>query len=216
MSGPPNAGPENGDGFQAEIDRALARLEFYPLDRSWRPPAADALARMQVEAACTLATDYAGFLSRYGPGGFGAGGFVDLPEGCPIGARFEVDILYGIGCRDSWNPFHLAAETYEGHLPALYLPIATDPGSNLLVCACGSGAVFAWDHEHRELSPADLDRIAAEAAAAGLDPSRLDLGQLILFWESRNPTAVRNTTGHGNLYAVAGSFTELLANTRPS
>jgi hypothetical protein len=212
MSGPSNTAPENGD----EIDRALARLEYYALDRSWRPPAVEALQRMQIETPCTLAADYAGFLSRYGPGGFGAGGFVNLPDDCPIGTRFEVDILFGVGSRDSWNPFHLAAETYEGHLPASYLPIATDPGGNLLVCACGSGAVYAWDHEHRELSPGDLDRIAAAAAAAGLDPSRLDLGQLIMFWETRNPTAVRNPTGHGNLYAVANSFTELLVNTTPS
>jgi hypothetical protein len=211
-----SAGPENGDGDQSEIGRALARLEYYPLDRSWQTPATNSLARMQVEAACTLAADYAGFLSGYGPGGFGAGGFVDLPAGCPIGARFNVDILYGVGSRASWNPFSLAAATYQGQLPASYLPIATDPGGNLLVCACGSGAVFAWDHEHRELSAADLDRITAEAAAAGLDPSRLDLGELIVFWESRNPTAVRNPTGHGNLYAVSRSFTELLANTKPS
>jgi hypothetical protein len=217
MSEPPNTRPGGSDGPHAEIDQALARLDYYALDRSWRAPAPDSLARLQVEAACTLATDYAaGFLSRYGPGGFGGGGFVDLPKACPIGARFNVDILYGVGSRDSWNPFYLAAETYQSHLPAFYFPIATDPGGNLLVCACGSGAVFGWDHEHRELRPADLDRIAAEAAAVGLDPSRYDLGQLITFWETRNPTAIRNPTGHGNLYPVAGSFTELLANTTRS
>jgi hypothetical protein len=215
MNGPPDAGAGNGDGSRNKIDRALLRLEYYPLDQSWRPPAPESLASMQVEAACALAADYADFLSRYGPGGLGAGGFVNLPEGCPIGGRFNVDILYGVGSRKSWNPFYLAAATYQSHLPVSYFPIATDPGGNLLVCVCGSGAIFAWDHEHRELSPADVDRIVRDIAAAGLDASRYDLGRLITFWETRNPTAIRNPTGHGNLYPIAASFTELLANAAP-
>jgi len=216
MSGPSDSGEGGGDDAQAEIESALTRLDFYQLDAAWRPPEADALAKLQVEAACTLAADYAGFLLRHGPGGFGAGGFVRLPQGCPIGTLFNIDIIYGVSARKSWNPFYLAAKTYQSQLPPSYFPIATDPGGNLLVCACGSGAIFAWDHEHRELNPADLDRIAQFAAGAGLDPSAYDLGQLIMFWETGNPAATRNPTGHGNLYPVAATFAELLTNAAPS
>jgi len=197
------------------IDQALRRLRFYQLDKAVRLPADIDLDRLQMQAGCTLPADYRYFLTAHGPSGLGAGGIVGLPEGCPIRPHFSVDILYGVGARDDWDPFALLWSTYDGVVPGGYLPIATDPGGNLLLLQCGVGAIFAWDHEHRELSQAAVQQAVNELEAGGLDVRNYDIGRLLLMWENERPERIDNPTGHGNLYRVAESFSKLLEQLKP-
>lgn len=193
------------------VDSALKRLQFYRLDPGAHLPASHELDRVQMQAACTLPPAYRYFLSTYGVGGFGTGARAALPHDCPIGNAFSLDMLFGMGSRAEWSPFGLLGSTYRGVLPSALLPIATDPGGNLLLLRCGADEILAWDHEHRELSPAQIDQAIKELAAGGLPTDQYDLGQLILMWERLHPEAVRNPTGHGNLWPVASSFESLLS-----
>lgn len=197
------------------IDQALQRLRAYQLDTAARLPDDIELDRLQMQIGCTLPTDYRYFLTSHGPGGLGVAGSVPLPDHSALGARFDVDILYGVGARDDWDPFSLLQSTYGGVIPDGYLPIANDPGGNLLLLQCGTGAIFAWDHEHRELDFETVERRIQELEAGGLDVSQYDLGQLILMWEHLHPELVENATGHGNLYPVADSFGQLLERLGP-
>jgi hypothetical protein len=197
------------------IDQALQRLHYHSLEKQVRLPAPHELDRLQMEYGCTLSTDYRYFLSHYGPGSFEGSGLLLLPSGSPIGTTFTVDIIYGVGGRKNWDPFALLASTYEQQLPPHYLPIATDPGGNLLLLACGADKIFAWDHEHRELSNNVLDDMINELAAGGLEVEKYDIAQIILMWENIHPERIKNPSGHGNLYPVADSFAQLLQSIRP-
>jgi hypothetical protein len=75
--------------------------------------------------------------------------------------------------------------------------------------------VFAWDHEHRELTQDAVEHLIKELESGGLDVQQYDLGQLILMWEKLHPELISNPTGHGNLYRVADSFSELLKKPNP-
>lgn len=75
--------------------------------------------------------------------------------------------------------------------------------------------MFAWDHEHRELTQDAVEHLIKELESGGLDVQQYDLGQLILMWEKLHPELISNPTGHGNLYWVADSFSELLKKAKP-
>jgi hypothetical protein len=199
----------------AAIDNQLKRLKFYRLDESASLPAKIELDRLQMTFGCTLPADYRYFLTTYGPGGFGSGGLIELPDGCPIGRHFSVDIIYGIGASDDWNPFSLLQSTYGELLPREFLPIASDPGGNLLLLQCGSQFIHAWDHEHRELDDKSINQMIEELQTGGVNVREYTLGQLILTWEKLHPNLVKNPTGHSNLYHVADSFIQLLERFKP-
>lgn len=199
----------------ASIDQALRDLHYYPLEETVTRTSAVDLDRLQMQYGCTLSPDYRHFLSTYGPGGLERGAVVALPSGSHLGPHFSIDILYSLGEREDWNPFHVLESQYKTVLPSLFLPIATDAGGNLLLLQCGTGAVFAWDHEHRELTGDVIDRLVHELGAGGLEVEKYDIGQLILMWERHHPELIKNPTGHGNLYRVADSFAQLLTAAKP-
>jgi hypothetical protein len=193
-----------------QIDDAMRRLAFKEIEPHGPLPTRDTILDRAAALAVAAPDDYLYFLTTYGPGAFSTTAVIDLPAGNPLGKVFMVDILYGPGGREDWDPFELCESTYEGVLPDGMLPIATDPGGNLLVLDA-SGHTFAWDHEHRELAPDALDRIDADLRNANVDTSEYDVGQLIQIWESMFPDRVTNPTGHGNLYQVADTFSAFCA-----
>lgn len=201
--------------FTTKIDQVLRILKFYQLDKAIHLPEEIDLDRIQMQFGCTLPVDYRYFLTTYGPGGLGVGGLAPLRVDSPLGRNFSVDILFGVGARDDWNPFSLMESTYAKVLPERYLPIASDAGGNLLLLQCGPRAVFAWDHEHGELNDREVERMIKELEVGGLNVDQYDLGQLILMWENLHPELVHNSSGHGNLYPIADSFLQLLKCLQP-
>jgi len=195
-----------------EIKAALERLAFYRLEPEATLSAREAAAAEAAAIGFALPDDYAWFCTAHGAGAFDRHAMLPLPPGCALGPEFRLDIVYAIGAADDWNPIALASDTYLDRLPPGLLPIGTDPGGNLLLLGAQDRAgAYAWDHEHRELAEGELDRRIADLRAAGVDVRLLDLDQMLLLWEEMFPGRVANPTGHGNLYRIAGSFTDACA-----
>lgn len=196
------------------IDATLARFGFYALAPHAQPPTPDALRRQAAQAGVTLPESFIAFSKEHGAGAFEQRVGVDLPAGSPLGPVFIVDILYAAGAPEDWDALALRDDTYDGRLPLAAIPIATDPGGNLLLMAPDRGAIYAWDHEHLELDDSALDRIAADLATHGVAVDEHDIDQLVLMWEERHPGQVANPTGHGNLYPVAESYEAMFTGMR--
>lgn len=196
------------------IDATLARFGFYSLARHAARPTADTLRQLATRAGITLPEAFITFSAEHGAGAFEQRVGVDLPADCPLGPAFIVDILYAAGAPEDWDALALRDDTYDGRLPLTALPIATDPGGNLLLLAPEDGAIYAWDHEHLDLDDTALDRMVADLAADGVAVDEHDIDQLVLMWEQRHPGQVANPTGHGNLYPVAESYEALLGGMR--
>jgi hypothetical protein len=195
-----------------KIEAALERLAFYRLEPDAALPGRDIAAAEAAAAGFALPDDYAWFCGAHGAGAFDKHAILALPPGCPLGPEFRLDILYAIGASDDWNPLALAADTYLDRLPPGCLPIGTDPGGNLLLLGTRDRVdIYAWDHEHRELGDADLDRRTSDLQRAGIDVQQLDLDQLLLRWEQMFPAHVGNPSGHGNLYRITDSFADTCA-----
>jgi hypothetical protein len=194
----------------SNIDAALQRFGFYRLDPSAPLPNRDAVMAEAAIAGFVLPDDYAYFCSCYGAGAFDRHAMLPLPAGCPLGPDFRLDILYAIGARDDCNPLALLNETYQDRLPPALLPIGTDPGGNLLLLGTEHGTgIHVWDHEHRELADGEFDRRCADLRRIGIDVEHLDVDQLLLMWEQTFPDRVESPSGHGNLYRVTASFSDL-------
>jgi SMI1/KNR4 family protein SUKH-1 len=190
------------------IDAALSRCGFYRLEPRAELPAPATVQSAATAAGFEVPSDFADFSARYGAGAFERQTYLDLPSGCPLGPELRVDILYAIGARDDWNPLALVADTYEGRLPRASLPIATDPGGNLIVLGTSNmEGIYAWDHEHRELAENELERRLTEVGSSGVDVQQFDIDQLLLMWDELFPRQVGNPTGYSNLYRIADSFT---------
>ena len=196
------------------VEAAITCFGFYPLAPRAPRPTPDALRQQAAQAGIALPEAFIAFSSEHGAGAFEQRVGVALPAGCPLGPFFIVDILYAAGAPEDWDALALRDDTYDGRLPLAALPIATDPGGNLLLLTPESGAIYAWDHEHLELDDAALDHRVADLAADGVPVDEHDIDQLVLMWEERHPGQVANPTGHGNLYLVAESYEALLGEMR--
>lgn len=126
----------------------LARCGFRSL-----PPAHPLPPRTQVQAAArnaglALPADYAAFCATHGTGAFDRVVMLALPVGCAIGTELRVEILFGIGGADpDRDALELLAGTYEDRLPEGMLPVATDPGGDLLLLGCEgrTGVLYPFD-----------------------------------------------------------------------
>jgi len=123
-----------------------------------------------------------------------------------------MEVFLGLGDDPAWDIAALALDTYEGQIPEGWVPIALDPGGNLLLLGSDDvgSRIFAWDHEHSELSQVQVDAAIEQLRDDGVPVEKFDLAQLILLWETRFPYAVAAPTGHGNIYIIADTFTDLV------
>lgn len=196
------------------FDATLARFGFYALAPHAQHPTPDALRQQAAQAGVTLPESFIAFSTEHGAGAFEQRVVVGLPAGCPLGPVFMVDILYAAGAPEDWDALALRDDTYDGRLPLAAIPIATDPGGNLLLLAPEDGSIYAWDHEHLDLDDSALDHMVTDLAAHGVAVDEHDIDQLVLMWEEENPGQVANPTGHGNLYPVAESYEALFGGMR--
>src|SRR5262249_34028764 len=112
------------------------------------------------------------------------------------------------------NLLRREAKTYRGRIPEHAIPVASDPGGNLLVLSLGGddrGQVYSWDHEFRRLGWKRLKAWIDELERAGVDVAHMSSPEIIREWEQRNPDKIEWRPGYGNLYRVAGTWDELMS-----
>jgi hypothetical protein len=128
----------NDDGFDLEMDRKISSI-----------------AHFEKETGVKLSQDYLDFLLNYG--GFGFDGYVDFPflDYYPKDDRALINVFWGVGCKyDFFNAYY----TYEQRIPPELIPIASDPGSNVICIAVSGniqGKIYFWDHSEELIKQGD-------------------------------------------------------------
>jgi hypothetical protein len=194
-----------------QIDTVLQHFGFYRLEPRATLPGRYAVEAQALAAGIALPDDYVYFCSAHGAGAFDKHSMLTLPPGCALGRDFRLDTLYAVGAGEDWNPITLLEDTYLDRLPEGLLPIGSDPGESLLLLGTADRAgAYVWDHEHCELTDGQLERCVADLKYAMVDTEQLDIDQILLLWDEMFPARVINSSGYGNLYRVADSFTDAL------
>ena len=195
-----------------EIESALRRLAFYRLEPDAPLPARDAAAAEAAATGFALPDDYAWFCSAHGAGAFDRHAMLPLPPGCPLGPEFRLDIVYAVGAGEDWDRWRWRAiRTSTGCLPASFRSAPTRAAISSCSARRTGLASTPGITRHRELADGELDRRIEDLRGAGIDVQQLDIDQLLLLWEQMFPDRVANPTGHGNLYGIAGSFSDACA-----
>lgn len=192
-----------------ELDAAAARMDAYRLEPGAALPSPSQVLAAAAALGLVLPDDYVDQCCRFGAMAYEKRACITLPAGCPIGEQFWLDIVFAVGAKPDRDPLVMWQNGLRYRLPEDLIPIATDPGGNLLLLGLGQRTgLFAWDHEHRELLPGEFDQRVAELRALGEPTHELDVDELLLRWELRFRDKVVNRSGHGNLYAVAPSWAQ--------
>lgn len=192
-----------------QLDDAASRLLLYRLEPQATLPTETQVRSAALALGLTLPDDYVDQSCRFGAAAFEKRACLALPEGCALGRQFWIDIVYAVAAKSDWDPLHHWSTGLRYRLPEGMLPIATDPGGNLLLLGLNEReGLFVWDHEHRELRPGEFEQRVAELRAVGEPTHELDVDELMLRWETRFADKVGNPSGHGNLYQVAPSWAE--------
>lgn len=169
--------------------------------------AAVVLNGLEQRIGCRLPDDYRGFVATTPQSGFAASVVIDLPPDAPQ-REVAVDVMFGIDARRPQS-IGRQLDVYGDRLPPRFMPIASDPGGNLLCLALADGEygnVFWWDHSHREWAPEEVKKMSRSVAARGVDVNSMSIDQIIVEWELRNARHLQWSPGRGNLYHVAASF----------
>lgn len=127
-------------------------LRLSPVQEEYSPPTENYINSIIEEVGHPLPDQYERFFRSYGgqaPDGYVYFGFSTSHL---VKKKGVVDIFFGMIPGDPydilWN-----FRTYRGRIPYEFLPIASDPGGNLICISLQGeyvGSIYFWDHNHEE------------------------------------------------------------------
>jgi hypothetical protein len=136
----------------------MTSLGWYPLrEAERRVPTSDDFTRIEQRSGGALPTEYRSFVAKYGQGAPTRTCWFPIPGGSSWGSWGLLDRFIGAST-DSGDGFPDAVfDLFEDQIPRGTVPIAYDPGGNLVLLAVGDatkplGSVWFWDHERRASS----------------------------------------------------------------
>jgi len=185
---------------------------YYPNSTTRREPRDADLTDFEHQLKAPLPEDYRRFLACYGGVAFRQNAEFAIQDPCPWGQSGQIGLFLGFSTRQEDDIVHLTMRTFASGIPDETIPIATDPGGNLVVLGVLGMVkhhVFFWDHDHCEQA-GRMDELLADVEAKGLDTRRLDSHSLIRRWELLYPERRTKPVGYGNVYRVANTFAEFL------
>ncbi len=99
-------------------------------------------------------SSYKDFLATYG--GFGFENYVDFPflDPYPGDDRGLITIFFEVMSGDTYDLMN-NYRSYRSRMPSGFLPIASDPGGNVICLSLredDQGCVYFWDHEDEEMT----------------------------------------------------------------
>lgn len=145
----------------AEMDAVMRRLKPYKLD-DWRPVGLSDIEEYEAKLGVEFPDDYKEFLLKYSGQAPDRGPRFPYLDEYPGGDEGILSVFFGI-MPDSGYDLLEATDTYEGRVPEDLLPIAEDPGGNVILLGVGGedrGKVYFFDHEEERPVPEgeEIDR----------------------------------------------------------
>ena len=148
----------------ASFDDTMRRLGAFPiLPATRRDPTPADLAAFEEQIGGRLPDDYREFLLKHGRMGLSTQPRFRLAEPSPLGETGSVSELLGFSTRPEHSIVGLTMDTYAGRIPDPTIPIARDPGGNLVLLGFEgpyARKVYYWDQQQRPFDgrPAPLPR----------------------------------------------------------
>jgi SMI1/KNR4 family protein SUKH-1 len=132
-----------------------------------KPSAGQMIRQIERQLDTALPDDYVEFLQDYGCYAFDHHVTFTFQEKYPGGNKGVVNVFFGVDPGETYNLWSNYID-YQGRVPSNLLPIANDPGGNLICLSVTSedkGTVYFWDHEEEsseeeELRYANVYRVA--------------------------------------------------------
>ena len=184
---------------------------------TWRAPTADDVAQIERAVGAPLPDDYRGFLTKRSVTAFAQPyAIARLQEPAPFGQEVTLNVFFGFSTDGKYSIAN-EIETYQGRMPPGLLPIADDPGGNIICLAVGgsdAGAVYLWDHEHANLPEGRVMEYFKDLDQRGVDTSSMQPHDAIREWELIHRAELPKPPGYGNLYRLASSFKDFIGTLR--
>lgn len=194
------------------MDR-LGAYDMYPDTPANEEENLAELRDLEKQIGCEFPDEYRSFVMNFGQYGFDRRICCPSGEGSPCGPLFRVTRWFGLR-KGGRNLLRKEIKTYRGRIPDHAIPVAADPGGNLLVLSLfgdDRGFVYSWDHEFRALGWNRLKQWTDDLERDGVDVSRMAAPEIIREWERRHAESLNWRPGYGNLYRVARTWGELMA-----
>lgn len=165
---------------------------------SRRTPSAQDIARLEVALGGALPADYKRFLEHYGQGALSVAKWFPVGGASPWGPWGIADQFLGFSSREREGIEDAATNLFDGEIPPHMLPIAYDPGGNVILLAVSgatqpAGSVWFWDHEQRPSAPSPDEPWRADATSAdatrGLYPVAPSFTAFLESLRAKPPTA---------------------------
>jgi hypothetical protein len=137
----------------SKYEEKIKYLPFRYLDEGdHKQPTEQNIKQIEDQIGYTLPPNYLDFLINYG--GIAFNSYVEFPylEACPWGDKGMIDVFFGI--LDSTYDLIRNFKTYRGRVPFNFLPIASDPGGNIICLEINDnnkGRVYFWDKDQEEM-----------------------------------------------------------------
>lgn len=126
------------------------RCEF--IGKTTETPIQEGIEMAELLLGLSLPPNYREFLSNHGGSAPGIYTYFKYLDSYPRDQKGIVDVFFGILPGSTYD-LSGNISTYEGRLPKNMLPIACDPGDNL-ICLAIEGAnkdcIYYWDHNNEE------------------------------------------------------------------
>jgi hypothetical protein len=146
---------------------------------------------------------------KYSPIAFGVYVLYPIDESCPCGDDSLLSVFFGFSSREAYN-IEKRLDTYSGRMPSNFLPIASDPGGNIVVMSVSGedrGKIYYWNHDHQELPLEQFNSMVADLKSRGINTQRMSIDVIILRWEYENRYRLNKPIGYSNTYRIADNFT---------
>ena len=111
-----------------------------------KPPTREQIEQLEIRYKGKLSREYLDFLLAHNGGWPVPDGFNYIDNKTGSEKHGMVDCFLGIH-NEYDNNFYKYLETYKERMPIDLIPIANDPGGNLICLSLESGEIYFWDHD---------------------------------------------------------------------
>jgi hypothetical protein len=137
----------------SKYDALMQKFGFYYVRDQKRQPTKAETEDLERRLGGSLPPTYADLVDEYGGTAFEKRVKFPITAPCSWGARGSVNVFFGFLDEEDVYDLRWNLNTYEGRVPRELLPIANDPGGNLVLLGIrgeNEGRLFFWDHENEQ------------------------------------------------------------------